>query len=128
MRSLSKNKRVLLWLCAYPADESISKWQKCANIAFTLFSYVVLFSFIVLTLLFLKTSLTEDDLEESLYTTFQLTGLPATFIFNIVALTRRRKIAAIFENLSMIHNASKPFLQSMRFKYSHQNVIIKTRK
>lgn len=106
MKVLVTNRKILTWFCACPADPFTSKWQKLAYKTFSILSCILLSSLIVSTAIFVGRFIS-SDLEESLYTIFQVTGTSPALYFTIAALNSQHKIAAIFENLSAIYNTSK---------------------
>lgn len=106
MKPLEMNRRVLTWLCVYPASENTSKSTKTLYVIFTLI--ILSGNLIGLGLsidYFLKSAST--DLEDSLYALFQILATAKMSYTMIVAYFLRHRITAIFVSLSDIYDASK---------------------
>lgn len=106
MNPLETNQRVLMWLSGILPNESTSKRQKIAYIAFTT---IVISSFVVtimsgVTFIWQNIS---DNLEESLYSLTHTTAYSNTLYQSIITILWRHKLAAIFKGLAQIYKESK---------------------
>lgn len=107
MQPLTTNKQILIWLSAYPVDETNSKWKK---IACGIFSVLVFFgnlsALAASVAYFMK--FMSIDLGESLCALLQISGFGSSLFMMLIAVILRHKIKNIFEQLSEIYEMSKP--------------------
>lgn len=107
MKPLVTNKRVLTWLCVYPADRTTSSTMK---LAYVIFSCVVFFGILISLIaswaFFLKYA--SIDLEVALFAASQIAAASGILYAIIMTLFSRRKLTAIFLKLNEIYDAS-PF-------------------
>lgn len=108
IQSLVTNRRLLAWLCLYPAPGATSSLKRSAYIVL---SAVVCFSTICAlassTAYFIKFMST--DLEESLCALFQVSCFSNVTYVIIVAYFLKSKIVAILNDLDSIYDACKIF-------------------
>lgn len=99
-------KRVMMWLCILPPDESSSKRMKIAYVFFgaLVFSslFIIQFSYYAFFLKFISI-----DKVESFYVLFCGIGSSGTVYVFVIAYHKRDKITALFEKISKIHESSK---------------------
>lgn len=105
MKPLVTNQQVLTWLCICK-NETSSRMEKLAHISFSVFVSVFLFWGDLSSLMFFIKFATVD-LEESLYALFQVAGLSGMVYLIFVVPFSRHAIAATFDSLSKIYDASK---------------------
>lgn len=103
---LVTNRRVLKWLCVYPAEASTSKSQQFVYILFTF----VVFGGISASLLasvayFLKYF--ETDLEAALFAVSQISAAAGIFYTIIMTIFSRRGFFDIFQTLHQIYETCK---------------------
>lgn len=103
---LVTNRRVLQWLCVYPADENTSKSQQFAYILFT---FIVFGGILVcfISSFFYFSKYYKTDLESALYTISQISGAIAIMYTIIITLFSRRGFVKIFHGLHHIYESSK---------------------
>lgn len=102
LKPLPTTQRVLSWICVETDDESI-------NSSKILFSFLIftanLFGLISSVAFFLK--FVSINLEQSLYTMFQISGTISTFYVSFIVFFSRRKISKLFQSLSKIYDDCK---------------------
>lgn len=108
MKFLQTNKRVLTWLCVCSPDAHASKWQRVFMITFAISILAANGSAILIDLYFFRQSLAKD-LDNSLYSLFQIAASGSVTYELIVAMCLKNRFDRIFEKLSDIQNASKIF-------------------
>lgn len=106
MKPLLKNQQVLKWLCVFPLDETINKWEKCFYHAFSMFVFIINVFGAFAGIAFFSKFVT-IDLGSSLYSLFNIFGTIYTAYTTFVALLCHKKVAAIFQSLSVIYKQSK---------------------
>lgn len=112
MIAIETNRRVLTWLCIYPADKNASKWQVRAYIAFSAFVFGVnMFACGASAVYFYKHA--SADLESSLLALSQMSGCFSVWYTGIIMFLSRRKITAVIDSLSDIYKFRKSQLKSM---------------
>lgn len=95
---LETNRRVLTWLCIYPADENTSKWQKRAHIAFSAFVFAAnIFVFGASCIYFYKYA--SADLATSLMALCQISAWFSVLYIGIITFLSRHKITAVIDSL-----------------------------
>lgn len=111
MIALKSNRRVLIWLCIYPADENTSELQKRAHIAFSVFVFGLnLFACGASAVYFIKYA--SDDLESSLLALSQMSGCINALYINIITFFYRHKITAVIDSLSDIYKSRESQMKS----------------
>lgn len=106
---LETTKQVMTWLCMYPADDSLSPYQKTLYGASGLLVFLINSTYAAAHLAYIwKHFLT--DLEGSLLALMILTAFGSVAYISIIAFSKRHKIAEIFLNLRSIYDACKCFL------------------
>lgn len=106
MRPLQSTERVLIWLCLLPADKPLNPWAKLSHIC--LAAVVV-----TMTSMYLAASIAyfirvvSTDLDESIYASFQITGILPTNVTFMVLFCMRYKIERIFNKFSEIYAESE---------------------
>lgn len=111
MIALKSNRRVLTWLCIYPADENTSEWQKRAHVAFSVFVFGLnLFACGASAVYFIKYA--SDDLESSLLALSQMSGCINALYINIITFSSRHKITAVIDSLSDIYKSRESQMKS----------------
>lgn len=102
MVPLETNRRILTWLCVYPADKNTSKWQKRG---YAVFSAAVVFmncfGFTVSSAFYLKFASTDPD--EAIFAIIQMPASAYTIYISIATIILRQKITDIFQTLSTIY-------------------------
>lgn len=104
MKPLKNHQEVLIKLY-HSSDENESQSKKVIRILLMVTLFVMNLSFTISSAVFMWKSV---NLEEKLYPLFQICG-GLVIYSSIVMIILRRKVAAIFENLSEFHNECKEF-------------------
>lgn len=106
IRPLHTTRRVLTWLCLYPADKNTSKLTKLA--------YIIVSSIVFTTCLYCSASsivyfmkYVSTDSEEALYALILCIGVLPLIIAILIAFALRHKITVIFEKLTNIYDERK---------------------
>lgn len=103
---LQSIKQSLIWLCAYPAYNSATKRERLSHVAFASTIFVaILFQFICYFNYFWKNL--SDDLVGSLFACLGIAAIGSLIYTSIIAVYLKYKMKTIFDNLSMIYEASK---------------------
>lgn len=106
MEPLATNRRVMMWFCMCPADESTSKKERMFHVAFIFIVATItlcaLISSVVSVIVYMST-----DFESSLYAVFQVAAEASAANLIIVAFFMRDRIKAIFTKLSDIYAAGR---------------------
>lgn len=114
MEALKTNRRILTWLCAYPADKNVSKSKKFAFGVFTLSVSVANISGLIAGLAFI---IYTDDLETRLNGVIPIVALINMTYTAIVSYFVRHEITATIEILLEIYKISKAhFIFNARFQ------------
>lgn len=106
MNPLQTNRRVLIWLCAYPAPDSTNKWINLAQIAFTFTVFAMVMGYFIASAKFII-EYVRIDVELALYAMFQMAASIGDLYLIITAIILRHRIRDIFEGLKNIYKASK---------------------
>lgn len=106
MKPLETSRRVLMWLCGFPPDESAGKWLKIAYVIFT--SSIVMDHLLSLIAgaIFIHKNVS-SNFEDTLFSLFHTVGSLSMLYQSVVIVFMRRNLTAIFEELSRIYNESK---------------------
>lgn len=106
MVPLITNRRMLTWLCVYPAEGGTTKWKKLAHISLTIIALAIsLSSFGMSTYAFLHSM--DTDLETSLFCLLQMVGEMNVAYIIVVTVFYREEITEILESLSKIYKKRK---------------------
>lgn len=106
LEPLVTNRKVLLWLCLIPFDESISQRKKIAYITVGVTTMVAVFLILIASIvLFLR--VIGDNLEISLYIVTQITGYASAESMILTGVLLRHKIFKIIDSLREIYSACK---------------------
>lgn len=106
MEPLATSRRVMTWLCMYPADVNTSKMTRILYAVCTFTSGTLIFLSFVASVAFIVRYLSVD-LEGCLYAVFQVASQIAVLNAMIVAVFNQNRIAMIFTKLSHIYAASE---------------------
>lgn len=123
MEPLVTNRRCLIWLYAYPADASTTRWQKLAHVAFAVFVLTVLIGHFASSFVF-GWKYISIDVGKSVFAF--MFCINEFFLISLMAagMILLRKIGRIFDDLSTIYKASKYFPYVFSFSnFSHYNCI-----
>lgn len=102
MKPLATNHRVLIWICACPAEEGASKWTKRTYCVFALMVFLFMFGSFALSSLFLYKFLVSDS--SGFYALFQAAGAFTAIYLHICAVLNQHKIVTLFTNLTEIYD------------------------
>lgn len=106
MEPLPTSRRVLTWLCIYPANETTSAQKKLVFAAYSLLVILALVAADVSSWMFYL-KFVSVDLETSLMADFQIFGFAMELYIFPVMLLSRLKVKSTFESLAEIYDASK---------------------
>lgn len=106
MNPLVTNRRVLTWLCIYPAREGTTRRQKRMFIAFSLVSATTIMWCFLSGLAFFMKYVT-IDLEMALQSVFILCSAFGALYVQVVLLLSRQKIKSLFDQLTDIYDKRK---------------------
>lgn len=101
MIPLVTSRLVLTFLCGHPS-ESASKWQKIAYSAFYIIGVVSLYVYLETSVRYFVKFMV-INLEEALYTVFQIAANATILYFCIIAFFSKYKMAGMFQKLSKIY-------------------------
>lgn len=102
MKPLATNHRVLIWICACPAEKGASKWTKRTYCVFALMVFLFVFGSFALSSLFLYKFLVSDS--SGFYALFQAAGAFTAIYLHICAVLNQHKIVTLFTNLTEIYD------------------------
>lgn len=106
MEPLSTTKRMLIWLCMYPAHESSSRWRKTVYCAFGLTIFGInLFTLLVHLAFFIK--FVSSDVFGSVFAFMAMDAVTAMCYTMVIAFIMRHQIQNIFEQLTKIYTNCK---------------------
>lgn len=112
MVPLKTNRRVLTWLCIYPATEGTSKWSELAHNIFT----TSVFAYNLVAISISIGSFSSDDMEQFIFTVVHFVAeLNSTYIF-ATTLILRHKITGMINHLIKIYQKRKIFHSFEPFK------------
>lgn len=127
MKPLETNQLILMWLFAFPSDETASRWKKFAYFMFTAGVIITHFLALVAGGIFIFQFISVD-MREVLYALFHTIGSFNMLYQSTVTVLLRRKLTAIFEGLSKIYNESKSpnveFFRCIFFQTSDWNQFL----
>lgn len=114
MNPLPTTKRMMQWLCMYPARFP-SRWRKIARITFaSLMFFISGIGILVHVVLIWNFKLT--NLEGSLFALMGLVGNISTLYSSIIAAVLRYRIEGILQQLTIIYDASEYLTLSMIYE------------
>lgn len=103
---LATIRKVLKWLCILPAREATSKHKKLIYIVFSVSILTISICGFTSSLIFIVKYFS-TNLEDCLYALFQVSGNISNLYMVLIAFILRHRIAALFERLWEIYDASK---------------------
>lgn len=106
MKPLVMNRRVLTWLCVFPLDEVTTRKGKLTCIVFSFGVSLTIFSGLTGSVVFFLKFMS-TDLEESLYSLFQIAAIFSSANAIVVAFVMRHRIPKMFVNLTRIYEKCK---------------------
>lgn len=106
MIALVTNRRVLTWLCVYPAGEAVSKSKKILYLLFSFIVFIGILSSLIASIAFFI-EYVSTDLEVALYAVSQIAAASSVLYAIVMTLFSRQGIARVFEQLTNIYNQSK---------------------
>lgn len=106
MKPLVTNRRVLTWLCVYPADATTSKLKQLAYILFSLIVFAGILSSLMASIAFFWKYVLVD-LEVALYAVSQIAAAASILYAIVMTLFSRQGITNIFQKLTKIYETSK---------------------
>lgn len=105
MIPLESNRRVLMWLCIYPAAEGTSSWMKLAHNVFAL----SVFAYNLIAISISIRSLNSHDMEQVIFTVVHFVAeLDSIYIFATTHILRH-KITGMINHLIEIYRNRKIF-------------------
>lgn len=115
MQPLAPSKRALTWFCIC-FDENSTKRQRLIHLSFSIFVSVSVSCGTLASVIFTFQNIS-TNLEDSLYSIFQISGLSDSVYIFIVAPILRHKISAMFQSLSAIYENRKIFTIRTEFNF-----------
>lgn len=106
MKPLETNQRVLMWLYAFPPDNSDGKWRKIAYFTFTICVIAVHAMSVAASSTFIYRNIS-ISLEETLFSLFHNFSASGMLYQSIVTVILRHNLNAIFKGLSTIYDQSE---------------------
>lgn len=106
MIPLSINRRVLTWFCLYPSKDETNQGQKPIYIVFSVFIFLVNVCSLTASTVFFYQFM-NIDLEESLYSLFQVMGLFGGICILITSYLFRNQIVTVLNGLDDLYNSRK---------------------
>lgn len=122
MQPLAPSKRALTWF-SICSDKNSTKRQKLVQLYFSIFVSVSVSCGTMASVIFTFQNIT-TNLEDSLYSMFQISGLSDSVYIFIVAPILRHKISAMFQSLSAIYENRKIFFNELNFHKNLRLVVI----
>lgn len=108
MKPLATHERVLTWLCIFPAANDTSKWKKSLYILLVFILFVLEVCALVSSLIFFLKNVS-NNLEESLYSLFQISAFSCLTYFSFISFYSRHEIMAVFGKLAQIYADGENF-------------------
>lgn len=105
MDPLVTTKRILIWMCMYPA-EKLSRWRSAARIAFVVMQFCITLFAVSAYMAFIVENIA-TDLENVLLTFMAFVACSNLIYVMIVAFFVRHQVPSIFKQLSNIYAAGK---------------------
>ena len=106
MKPLATTQLMMTWLSMCPADESSTKRQKMAHIAYTLAVFIINVICLAASLVFCLEHIS-IDFDSAIFAFMVCIGEFGLIYFMIVSIQMRHQIAEIFTGLSTIYKSSK---------------------
>lgn len=107
MVPLETNRRCLIWLCIYPAEEPTSRWQSFGHAIFAMTALIGSMGAFVASLAYCW-KFASIDLGKTLFSfMFVVAEFTAIYVGLVGMLLMRHKIGPIFDNLTNIYKACK---------------------
>lgn len=125
MKPLAASSRMLIWFCVFSANK-ISTSNLIWKILHNIFTVAVFIGNICT----LTTSTTffvkfiSLDLEQALYSLFQIVGSASILYLMVVTFFQKQKINILFEHLSAIYDKSMEFFHSLLCYYEANKIYL----
>lgn len=119
MRPLATAESVLIWLCLYPPNKTISIWKRYAYIAFTTTMIIIQAAGITAGIVFVARFISVE-LEKCLFVSFVIFCHVCTVYMGFIAFLLRKQIPNIFRDLSEIYKERKKRLFKLNNQITHR--------